>query len=223
MRNIKFANGEHYHIYNRGTEKRYIFGDADDFRRFLESMNDFNKEEPIGSIYEYRFIKNQLGSSTSKLGDAKPLVRFIAYCLNPNHFHFLMEQLEDDGIPKFMHRLSTGYTKYFNKKYRRSGALFSGRYKSVHVDSNEYLLRLSAYVNLNDRIHFNYQDDVATKSISSWREYIDNERTIKFCDTEIITEQFHNKAEYQQFALEALSDIQTNKVRQRELDDLREY
>ncbi len=222
MRKVEFANGEIYHVYNRGTDKRTVFEDNDDLNRFIESMQDFNKEEPIGSLYEYSFVKNQLGSSTSKLRNEKPLVRFIAYCLNPNHFHFLIEQLEDEGIPKFMHRLSTGYTKYFNKKYRRTGALFSGRYKSIHVDENEYLLRLSAYVNLNDRVH-HLDGSIGLKSISSWSEYQERYNSDGFCDTSIILEQFRSAAEYQAFALSALGDINENKERAKELDELREF
>lgn len=222
MRKVEFANGEFYHVYNRGTDKRTIFEDNDDLRRFFESMQDFNKEDPIGSLYEYRFVKNQLGSSTSKLGEDKPLVRFIAYCLNPNHFHFLIEQIEDDGISKFLHRLSTGYTKYFNKKYRRTGALFSGRYKAVHVDDNEYLLRLSVYVNLNDKVH-RLSGDVGVKSISSWPEYQQSKNNMQFCDTSVILDQFRDSAEYHDFAITALQDIHENKERAKELNELLEY
>ena len=66
-----FVEGEHYHVYNRGVDKRNIFSDQDDVERFLQSMEEFNAVEPIGSIYENSFIKNdndtQLGSSTPKL------------------------------------------------------------------------------------------------------------------------------------------------------------
>ena len=221
MRKTEFANGEFYHIYNRGTDKRIIFEDTPDIQRFFEAMSDFNAEQPIGSMYEYSFVKHQLGSSTSKLMERKPIVRFIAYCLNPNHFHFLLEQLADDGIPKFMHRLSTGYTKYFNKKHRRTGALFSGRYKAIHVDTDEYLLRLSAYVNLNDHVH--HLPDNSVKSLSSWNEYKNATAQYRLCDPEVILGQFKSRSEYLQFATEALKDIQTNKERQKELEDLREY
>ena len=44
--------------------------------------------------------------------------------LNPNHYHFILEQVLDNGIEKFLHRLGTGYTKYFNNKHKRSGYLF---------------------------------------------------------------------------------------------------
>ena len=110
-----FANGEYYHIYNRGADKRDIFADKFDFERFLQSIEEFNSEDPIGSIYENSFIKDK--TKTKK----KKLVNVICYCLNQNHYHFILEQLVDRGIERFMHKLGGGYTKYFNLKYQRTG------------------------------------------------------------------------------------------------------
>lgn len=153
MRKVPFINGEFYHIYNRGVDKRDIFSNQYDLDRFFQSMDNFNIVEPIGSIYEHSFQNQkkspQLGSSTPKL----KLVNFVCYCLNPNHYHFILEQVSDKGIEKFMQRIGTGYTNYFNEKNKRSGSLFQGRFKASHVASNEYLLHLSAYVNLNDKVH----------------------------------------------------------------------
>lgn len=201
---------------------RTIFENKDDQQRFVEGIRDFNKETPIGSIHEYRLIKKQIGSLASNSVGEKPLVRFIAYCLNSNHFHFLLEQLEEDGISKFMHRLSTGYTKYFNKKHKRTGALFAGSYKAVHVDSNEYLLRLSAYVSLNDKVH-QIEGGGELRPLSSWSEYQDPDSKNNICSTSVILEQYGDTKEYLSFALEALSDIRENKEREKELDELREF
>ena len=145
MRKTQFANGEFYHVYNRGVDKRSIFLDKWDFDRFLKSMEEFNAIDPIGSIYENSFIKEKPSQ--------KKLVNFIAYCLNTNHFHFLIRQASEQGIEKFMQRLGTGYTKYFNNRHKRNGILFQGVFKVVHVGSNNYLLHLSSYINLNFRVH----------------------------------------------------------------------
>ena len=148
-RKSSFVIGEHYHIFNRGVDKRIIFSDRYDIHRFFQSMIEFNTVDPIGSLYENSFL--QLGGETPKFGEK--LVNIIAYCLNPNHFHLILEQLKDGGISEFMKRLAGGYTGYFNQKNDRSGSLFQGVFKDVHIDSNEYLLHASAYVNLNDRVH----------------------------------------------------------------------
>ena len=126
MRKHKFVIGEYYHIYNRGVDKRETILDQHDLHRFLESMEEFNNIEPIGSIFELSFVKNKLGTSTTKL---KKLVSIIVYCVNPNHFHFLITPLVEKGIEKFMQKIG-GYTRYFNEKHKRNGALFQGKFKS---------------------------------------------------------------------------------------------
>src|SRR3989338_2002123 len=188
-RNLEFAEGEIYHVFNRGVEKRPIFQDQGDFSRFLESMRQFNNLDPIGSIYENSFNKNQLGNGVSKL------VEFVCYCLNPNHFHFVIKQVSEKGVEKFMHRF-LGYTKYFNQKYKRSGVLFQGPFKAVHISSNEQLLHTSVYVNLNDQVH-GLGNGV---SKSSWEEYGVSGKSSKkedICSAkDIVLEQFNNFSDY---------------------------
>ena len=57
MRKVRFAEGEFYHIYNRGVDKRPIFLDIEDMKRFYQSMEEFNTKKPIGSIFENSFAK----------------------------------------------------------------------------------------------------------------------------------------------------------------------
>jgi len=208
MRKIPFAIDEYYHVYNRGVDKRRTFLDEEDVQRFYDSLEEFNVLEPIGSIYENTFVK-KFGSPTSKLGTSA-LLNVVAHCTNPNHFHLLLEQKAEKGIEKFMHRVGTGYTKYFNNKYKRSGALFQGRFKSVYVDSNEYLLHVSAYINLNDHVHqlgsSTSKSSQLIKSRSSWKEYID-ERIKGICKKDIILGQFRSIDEYKKFAFSSLDSI----------------
>lgn len=208
IRKIEFANGEFYHVYNRGTDKREIFSDQSDFTRFLQSMEEFNGPNPIGSIYEHTYIK-KFGGETSKNNSEEkeePLVKIVAYCLNQNHYHFLLQQVSERGIEKFMQRLGTGYTMYFNKKYERTGALFQGVFKATHVDSNEYLLHVSSYVNLNYRVHgFGGE---TSKYRASWDEYTrgmcGKKKKNGICDTDPILGQFQNKQDYALFAENSL-------------------
>ena len=213
MRNIKFAVKEFYHIYNRGVDKKSIFMDSDDLFRFLTCMEFFNTKDPIGSVYEHSRKKPKFGSSASK---TKKLVNFVAYCLNQNHYHFILEPLVESGVQKFMHRLATGYTNYFNEKYERSGSLFQGRYKAIHIDSNEYLLHLSVYVNLNYKVHKNLNKEWMKKlPLSSFVEY--TEKTIKsFCIKDIVLGQFKNTKEYKSFCAEILPEILHRKENEEE-------
>jgi len=215
IRKTPFVTGEFYHIYNRGVEKRDIFSDLNDQKRFFQSMEEFNTLQPIGSIYEKNFADKKFGGKASK---SSKLVNFITYCLNPNHYHFILEQASDDGVQKFMHKLGTGYTRYFNDKNNRNGALFQGKFKSVHINSNEQLLHVSAYVNLNDRIHqFGGLASKLVESKTSWGEYIGDGHN-DFCKKDIVLSQFKNKGEYKKFAEESLQGILEKRY---ELDDLK--
>lgn len=203
MRKISFSSGEYYHIFNRGMDKRDIFLNRSDFGRFFQSMQEFNTVEPIGSIYENSFRKDLFGNRVSK----NKLVNFICYCLNHNHYHFILKALIDKGVEKFMHRLGLGYTKYFNERYDRSGHLFQGPFKAVHVNSNEYLLHLSVYVNLNNKIHNLLGNSV---SKSSWDEYID-ETLNAICEKDLILNQFNATISYKEFAESSLLSIKERK------------
>ncbi|MEK7071734.1 MAG: transposase [Patescibacteria group bacterium] len=207
MRKVQFANKEYYHIFNRGVDKRDIFVDQKDLGRFFQSMSEFNTLTPTGGIYAASFRKNNpLRNSVSK---SEKLADFICYCLNPNHFHFMIQQTADRGIEKFMHRLGLGYSKYFNKKYERSGPLLQGPFKAVRIDSDEYLLHLSAYINLNNKVH-------GINSLlykSSWEEYLEENGKIDegFCKKDIVFGQFNNIDSYKNFAEESLKNIKERK------------
>jgi REP element-mobilizing transposase RayT len=209
MRKHKFVIGEYYHIYNRGVDKRETILDPYDLHRFLESMREFNVLEPIGSIYQLSFIKNKLSTPTTTKSfiESKKIVSIIAYCVNPNHFHFLITPLVEKGVEKFMQKIG-GYTRYFNEKYKRNGTLFQGKFKSKHIGTdNRYLLHLSAYINMNNRNSLGTPTNKLSKS--SLEEYTENKKGL--CDTEIVLEQFENKKEYFKFALESWQNIQERK------------
>lgn len=138
------VTGEKYHIFNRGVDKRIVFADKADYIRFYQTMDLFNSLEPVG---DYARAKNNMKAIENRL------VQVHAYSLLPNHFHLILEQLVDGGISDFMKRVSGGYTSYFNEKNQRSGSLFQGRYKRIHIDTNEYLLYLFSYVNENHHVH----------------------------------------------------------------------
>ncbi|PIP55889.1 MAG: hypothetical protein CO183_02235 [Candidatus Zambryskibacteria bacterium CG_4_9_14_3_um_filter_42_9] len=201
MRDIKLVEGEFYHVYNRGVDRRIIFPHKRDFDRFLESMKIFNTKENIGNLtrHDNKKVKERL-------------VDFIAYCINQNHFHFIITPLIKNGIEKFMHKLCMGHSKYFNAKYQRSGTLFQGKFKAIHIDTDEYLLHLSAYVNLNDKVH-RHQGE----SRSSWKEYVEG-GVSSLCRKDIILDRFKNRREYEVFAKEALKSIVERKLLLKDLE-----
>ena len=209
MRNIPLVSDEYYHVFNRGVDRRTIVEDQLDVQRFMQSIVDFNVIEPIGSIYEKNVLLRAkqaeaatVGSLASNEKASDLLVEFVAYCLNPNHFHFLLKQVADRGIEQFMQRLGTGYTKYFNLKHKRTGSLFQGTFKAIHVESDEYLLHLSAYINLNNRVHKLNEESLLLHR-SSWGEYVSNIGK-QMCVKDIVLERFGQIDEYKKYAEDAV-------------------
>ena len=213
MRESPLITNEYYHIFNRGVDKRNIFLDQNDFVRFLTSMREFNVQKPIGSIYKKDWLEKKKVEKGTKfpignLVPSSPLVEIICYCLNPNHFHFVLKQLVEDGISRFMHKLSLGYTNYFNTKYKRSGSLFQGPFKAVHIESNEHLLWVSAYVNTNAEIH-----NIAVEAIQyPWCSYSDylGLRKGTLCEKSVILGQIKNIA-YKDFVEKTIPLIKEKK------------
>jgi REP element-mobilizing transposase RayT len=148
VRKIVFEEGGYYHVFNRGVDKKIIFHDEEDVKYFIDRLLDFNNNNPIGGVRNQGFKKYHKVRSP-----ASYLVSIVAYCLLPNHFHLILRQISDDGITRFIQRVGTGYAKYYNKKYERSGTLFQGRFKATELDGAGSLEMLSVYVNLNYKHH----------------------------------------------------------------------
>lgn len=148
----QFVADEIYHIYNRGVEKRNIFLDNDDHLRFICSLYEFNDKNPASNLWYYSSQFNSTKSDflmKSDFVEKDGLVDVLCFCLMPNHYHLLVRAKSDSAVTEFMRKLGTGYTNYFNKKYKRSGVLFQGKFKAVHIASDSQLMYIPHYIHLN--------------------------------------------------------------------------
>ncbi|KKQ20736.1 MAG: Transposase [Parcubacteria group bacterium GW2011_GWC1_36_9] len=141
-RNLVFVENEYYHIYNRGVEKRKIFLDEGDHKRFVFLLLTANSSTPV-------HLSNYKGLSLLEIPKGEPLVSIGAWCIMPNHFHLLLKEIKKDGISLFMKKLLTGYSMYFNTKYHHKGTLFEGTFSAKHLDTDNYLKYQYAYIHLN--------------------------------------------------------------------------
>lgn len=117
---IEFA-GALYHVTARGNERRDIFFSDEDRLRFLVTLGE------VCAGFNWRCH---------------------AYCQMTNHYHLLVETL-DANLSQGMRQLNGGYTQYVNRKHRRVGHLFQGRFKGILVEKETYLLELARYIVLN--------------------------------------------------------------------------
>jgi putative transposase len=158
MQRPAFAQNKIYHIYNRGVEKRKIFIDKQDYLRFIHDLFEFNNENPtlnFSRSFNSEKPMNEIQPRSHLLLKArekeprKLLVKILIFVLMPNHFHLLLQQKKENGISRFMQKLGTGYTMYFNQKYERIGGLFQGRFKAVVLEEHAHFLHLPYYLHTN--------------------------------------------------------------------------
>lgn len=130
------------------------------------------------------------------------MVEIICFCLMTNHFHFLLKQIEKDGVMIFLKNIQSSYGRYFNTKYKMLGPLFQNRFKATLIEDDEYLLYLSRYIHLNpySSLVLKKKEDLLQYPWSSFLQYLGI--TKGFCKTEIVLSQFKNSKKYQDFVFD---------------------
>ncbi len=168
-RETPLQTGNFYHVYNRGNNRQIIFFEQENY------------------IYFLKLVKEHLISKA---------VDIVAYCLMPNHYHFLV-YLTDETLSDAMKSLSLAYTKAINKRFNRSGVLFQGRFQSIHVSQTDYLINLSRYIHLNP-VQAGLVKQPEEWEFSSYLEYA-GLRAGTLPNTEYIKMQIERESTYQQF------------------------
>lgn len=146
----QFYPGSYFHIYNRGANKQDIFHDPKDYQVFTKILA-YYLLHPMGtpqSILDRVRNPNKvpyLVKTTEGLS-----YTLLAYCLMPNHFHFMLRQDSSAiTISNLMKRLSITYAMYFNDRYHHSGAIFQGKYKNILLENEYQWIYLSKYIHRN--------------------------------------------------------------------------
>jgi len=136
----------YYHVVNRGVEQRVVFEEASDYEKFEELMCFYAKNYGV-TIHNY--------------------------CLMHNHYHLLLE-INTENLSKYMRQLNMNYAIYFNKKNRRTGHLWQGRFKSWYVTDEAYLYTLMIYIEQNP-IKAGIAKDLTTYPYSSYSHFLSDE------------------------------------------------
>jgi REP element-mobilizing transposase RayT len=155
------VSGAYYHVTSRGDRREAIYEDDEDRKSFLEIFRD------VVEAFEWRCH---------------------AYCLMSNHYHLFVETAHGN-LSKGMRQLNGVYTQWSNRRHRRSGHLFQGRYKGILVDTDGYLLELSRYIVLNP-VRAGMVNDPADWIWSSYRATAGLERSPPWLTTEAILSGF---------------------------------
>jgi len=211
-RKIPLVTGEYYHVFNQGNNRQPTFNTDKDYFRALKTIY-YYRFFPLPIKLSYFLTQGQ--DNKEKIikqleTKHKYLVKILAFCLMPNHFHFLFKQLEDKGISKFMSNFQNSYTRYFNTKYERKGSLFLDQFKAIRVETDEQLLHVCRYIHLNPYSSFVIKNinELKTYKWSSLNEYLgDNKYSI--CDAKTISDYFIDKEEHLKFIIDQ-ADYQRN-------------
>lgn len=180
----QYSDKTYYHIYNRGVEKRSIFQESQDYYVFLGYLKEYllpkNEEELLKKLSETNISYKARDKLIKllRLNNFTEEINLLAYCLMPNHFHFLIYQRNGNSIDKFMNSLGTRYSMYFNRKYKRVGPLYQGQYKAVTVKTEEQLLYLTKYIHKQAlALQGVALERGMTEQPSSYLDYIGNRKT----------------------------------------------
>lgn len=153
-----------YHVFSRGNEKKPIYADSKDRKKFLECLKQ--------ACIKFRIIIH-------------------VYCLMKNHYHLIV-QTPQANLSKAMQFVGTSYTVYYNRKMRRAGHLFQGRYKTILIEKDFYMEELSRYIHLNPvrkGIVARPQDYLW----SSYRYYLNDEKCPSFLTRDFLLSYFGNE------------------------------
>jgi putative transposase len=175
----QYAPNSYYHVYNRGVAKLPIFLDDHDKEYFLHLLK--RHLDPTDTSTD------RFQTPYKKFDD----VKLLSYCLMHNHFHLLIYQIEPMALADFMKSILTAYTMYFNKKYKRVGHLFQGRFKASLILDDAYLLHITRYIHLNP---YKYR----TYTWSSYGYYIGQKKS-HWMHPELILSLFRDVKDYSAF------------------------
>lgn len=182
-----------------------IFNTKHDYNKFIKIFLYYRNATTSLKFSKFNTLpieeRNQLIKEINTKKDY--FVEIVAYCLMPNHFHFLLKQVKDHGIANFTRYISSSYSHYFNIKYERKGGLFEDRFKAKRIDNDNQLLHLSRYIHLNPYSSYLIKDFKSLKEypFSSFPEYLDHSKN-SICKKNIVLDQFKDINEYEKFVLD---------------------
>lgn len=194
--------GETYHIFNRSIARQPIFNTKVDYLRGVETLKFYCYTKPgLRFSYYKRLPTEQRTSFWNNLQqNGQKQVQLLAFCLMPNHVHFMIKEIVPNGISTFMSNFQNSYAKYFNIKTKRSGSLFQSMFKVVRIESDEQLMHVARYIHLNPLTSFVLRkiDELENYPWSSYSYYINNQNS-KVFETKLLLNYFSSIGTFKQF------------------------
>lgn len=206
-RTVKFVPGEIYHTFNRSVAKQPVFTSKFEYQRALDVMKFYIYQKPALSFSHYnRLQADDKKAFLQKLNQhGVKQVEILAFCLMPNHFHFLLKEMEPNGISKFLSNFQNSYAKFFNTKHLRSGSLFQEMFKAVRIEDDEQLIHTCRYIHLNLLTGYVLKtiQQLEKSTWCSYQQYLNHGDN--FVNTEIVLSMFKNIQDFKSFTEDQIS------------------
>lgn len=198
-RKTVLATNEIYHIFNRSIAKQEIFSSAVSLRKVIEIV-DFYRFPQKMRLSKFKNLSKKLREDyLFSLKRETSLVEVYAFAFMPNHYHFLLKQIQDKGISLFISNFQNSFAKYFNIKNDRNGALFQNSFKGKRVETDEQLLHISRYIHLNPVTSYIIEfDDLIFYPYTSFI-YYHKKTNNSFVNTEFLMKFFSSQEDYNNF------------------------
>ena len=194
MREKQFVSGEFFHIFNKSISGYRIFKDPSNAGRFINVLDYYNNLT-VSESFSKAIRRNVFTPQNLLYPKETPLLKFISYCVMPDHYHLLVKILKDYWLSKYMNNVESAFSHFFNIKFERKGPLWESNFKVVRITSNEQLLHVSRYIHLNPTSS-SLVDKPEDWEFSSYRDFITDEKVLEIYLPEI---SIRNKIHYRRF------------------------
>lgn len=206
-RNVIFAQGEFYHIFNHSVASIPIFKGERESEIFLDCIKFYLQLKPPTKFSIFRKSRQSFPLNLNE-----KITSIINYCLMPNHFHFTLKEEKEGGIKEFIQRISNSFAHYFSLKYKSRGHVFEDKFKAVHIETEEQLIHLSRYIHLNPVTSYLVKRP-EDYFYSSYKIYLSKESS-DFIDPSPVLSNFSSRSKYYEF-------VSSQKDYQRKLNEIK--
>jgi len=187
------STNEFYHIFNKTIANQPIFDSVDNLKKMIRIVDYYRYKQKIKLSKFYSLPKRIKNEYTEEAHEKPPLIEIYSFAFMPNHYHFLLKQLQDKGIARFISDIQNSFAKNFNLVNDRNGSLFQSGFKSRRIAYEEDFLHISRYIHLNpvtsNMIKFK---ELINYPYTSLNSYFNNNLN-KFVNTEYLLDLFGNR------------------------------
>lgn len=210
-----FQNNNYYHIFDKTIDNREIFALPKLAYEFIRTFIYYRSKKATLRFSKFKSLDLPLQEERqSEIMLKKDFqIGIVSYCLMPNHYHFLLKQLQKNGIRFFMAQILNSFTRYYNILNKRKGPIFLTQFRSKKIYTEEQLIYVSRYIHTNPFASYVVDtiEDIFNYPYSSIKAYLQKENLEKI-DREVVLNYFgNNPQKYKEFIIKNADEQKEHK------------